>query len=94
MNGNGIVFAEGEIVLCAEFYDLDFPFEGPINNSDNCSFGFAELNEPPTPLLPEGKEVAIDALQDAVNFTWTRTTSAGRSSTTSPCGMCRASGPA
>ncbi|MFT6129291.1 MAG: hypothetical protein ACJATN_001013, partial [Neolewinella sp.] len=70
MNGSGIVLAEGEIVLCAEFYDLDFPFEAPINNADNCSFGFAELHEPPTPLLPVDEEVAIDALQDAVNFTW------------------------
>jgi len=71
MNGNGIVFAEGDIQLCAEFYDLDFPFEGPISNTNlNCSFGFAELHEPPTPLLPVGEEVAIDALQDAVNFTW------------------------
>lgn len=71
MNGNGTVFAEGEIVLCAEFYDLDFPFEAPINNADNCSFGFAELHEPPTPFFPVDEEVvAIDPLQDAVNFTW------------------------
>lgn len=69
--GNGLVLAEGEIVLCAEFYDLDFPSAGPVSNQDlNCAFGFVELHEPPTPLLPQGEEVAIDARQDVVNFTW------------------------
>ena len=71
MESNGLVLAEGDIELCAEFFDLDFPFEDPVSNPElNCAFGFAELHEPPTPLLPVGEEVAIDPLLDVVNFTW------------------------
>ncbi|WP_020570692.1 fibronectin type III domain-containing protein [Neolewinella persica] len=72
MNGlESLVFAEGELQLCAEFYDLDFPFEPPISNQNlNCAFGYAELHEPPTPIAPIDEEVAIDRLQDAVNFIW------------------------